>query len=80
MAKRTRRTRTSQLESRRSRPNYLPWIIGGLVAAIIIVVALVIANQSPVPAPTNSVLAQCGQASCGQANAPVTVDEYSDFQ
>ncbi len=80
MAKRTRRTRSSQLDPTRSRQKYLPWIIGGFVAAIIIVGALVIANQSPVPAPTNSVLAQCGQPSCGQANAPVTVDEYSDFQ
>ena len=64
----------------RARPNYLPWIIGGVVAAVIIVAALVWANSSPVPAPTNSALAQCGQPTCGQANAPVTVDEYADFQ
>jgi hypothetical protein len=73
---------TSRQAAKRARPRSvnLTWIIGAAIAAVIVVAALIYANSSPVAPPTNSVLAQCGQPTCGQANAPVTVDEYSDFQ
>jgi len=65
----------------------LLWVIGGVVAAAAIAVALVsvnasasttaasVATPSP-PAPLDA----CGAATCGQANAPVTIDVYADFQ
>ncbi len=79
MARKTVRARPKGPPPRRM--NYTPWIIGGLVVAAAVVALLVWANQPPPPAtPSSSYMAQCGQPTCGQANAPVTIDEYSDFQ
>ncbi len=66
----------------RARSNNRLWIIGGLVVlAVVVVGGLIWANQSPPATPvTGTALTSCGKPSCGQANAPVTVDEYSDFQ
>ncbi len=59
------------------------WLIGGIaVVAVVVVGLLVWANQGAATGkpPTLTALTECGQATCGQANAPVTVEEYSDFQ
>ncbi len=77
----TKRNRSRTVRQRRSLN--LPLIIGGVVVALLIVVALIFANTQAAPSGTtavNSDLAKCGQPTCGQANAPVTIDEYSDFQ
>ncbi len=57
------------------------WIVTGLVAAVVVVAALILANQTTAtPQPATTALTECGKPTCGQANAPVTVEEYSDFQ
>ncbi len=67
---------------RRRAANNRIWIIGGLVAAVLIVAVLILANQPNTVAalPAKTALTECGKPECGPANAPVTVDEYSDFQ
>ncbi len=60
------------------RSNTWIWIVGGGIVALLLVALLIWANQ---PAPVVSAsLDKCGHPECGQANAPVTVEEYSDFQ
>ncbi len=60
--------------------NSTKWIIGGIVVAVILVTALIVTNLTATrtvttpPSPINS-----GRV-LGQANAPVTIDEYADFQ
>jgi len=71
----TARRRRAQQKS-----NNTQWIIGGIVVAVVFVAALILINLTatrPVttpPSPINS-----GRV-LGQANAPVTIDEYADFQ
>ncbi len=73
--------------SRRRRQNTTRmWVIGGVVVVAIVaaLVMIISSNNSsasavagpPPPAP----LDKCGSATCGQPNAPVTLDVYSDFQ
>jgi hypothetical protein len=73
------------MKQRRTRAQHknTSWIVGVGGAAILIVAGLVVASLTlnrPVPAASPSVLNQCGTPICGQANAPVTIGIYSDFQ
>ncbi len=55
-----------------------PLIVGGVIAAVLVVAALVLVNimfQAPPKPPEVS----SGKV-WGQANAPVTIEEFSDFQ
>ncbi len=70
---------------KRARPrrrNYTPWIIlGVMIAAVVIVGVLVSVNQNAqATPPVAGQLDKCGKPECGQANAPVTIEIYSDFQ
>lgn len=64
------------------------WLVGGAVAVIVLAGALVVSSlvsaaARPTPAPSAaapSALDKCGGADCGQANAPVTIEVYADFQ
>lgn len=73
------------MKQRRTRAQHknISWIIGVGVAAILIVAGLVVASLTlnrPTSVVSSSVLNQCGTPVCGQANAPVTIEIYSDFQ
>jgi protein-disulfide isomerase len=55
------------------------WIIGGVLGAAILVLALVLINTTaPRPAPVSAQVS--AGRTLGQAGAPVTIDLYSDFQ
>jgi hypothetical protein len=66
--------------------SYTGWIIGGVILAAVLVVGLLVANQqgaasvAPLGTPRPEPLDKCDQKECGQANAPVTIEEFSDFQ
>jgi protein-disulfide isomerase len=55
------------------------WIIGGVAAAAVIVLALVLINLNTPRAEPISPQVSAGRT-LGQADAPVTIDLYSDFQ
>jgi hypothetical protein len=72
---RKRHTRSRRVNTR--------WIIGIAVTAVCaagILVALSLGSTPPPSAALSSALSQCGSPACGQANAPVTIEIYSDFQ
>ncbi len=69
---------SSRKRKRQQRSNITMWLIAGAVGAVLLVALLVWANQ-PTPV-AGAALDKCGRPECGQANAPVTVEEYSDFQ
>src|SRR5947208_3211672 len=56
------------------------WIIGGVLAAAILVLALVLINLSAASKPLGPASAYNTGRILGKANAPVTIDLYSDFQ
>ena len=65
------------------------WAFGGVIAAVLLLVALVAASLTLSPlqpltssaaAVLTSTMSECGSPECGQANAPVTIEIYSDFQ
>jgi protein-disulfide isomerase len=64
------------------------WVIAGVIAVVVLTGALIVANvtfatpsTSKAPVPTAlSAMSECGSPVCGQANAPVTIEIYSDFQ
>ncbi len=62
-----------------TRPRDTRWIIGGAAAAVLVVGVLIWINLT-YAAPSSNALGKCGGPECGQANAPVTIEEYSDFQ
>jgi hypothetical protein len=71
-----KRTRVRRLNAR--------WILGGAAAALVLAGGLIVASLTPakpafVPM-TSSALSSCGGPECGQPNAPVTIEIYSDFQ
>ncbi len=74
----------SNRPARRGRPvprrDYTRWIIGGAIAAVVVVIALIALSANTPPPTASSALDKCGSPECGPANAPVTVEEYSDFQ
>jgi protein-disulfide isomerase len=74
-----------RVRRRRNNSNLIIW---GFVIGIVLIVGLVIVinntnasgkNINPAP-PAAAALDKCGSATCGNANAPVTVDVYADFQ
>ncbi len=65
------------------------WALGGIIAAMLLLVALVVAGLTLSPlqpvassaaAVSTSTMSECGSPVCGRANAPVTLEIYSDFQ
>ncbi len=75
----TKRRRQTQ----RPKRNVTPWLIGGGIIAVLVVALLISLNtgvNAGAGASGNSSLDTCGSQTCGQANAPVTIDIYSDFQ
>jgi protein-disulfide isomerase len=56
-------------------------VVAIAIAIVLVVVSLTSAAKSPVTITTaSSALSECGSPTCGQANAPVTIDIYADFQ
>ena len=56
-------------------------VVAIAVAIVLVVVSLTSAAKSPVTVTTaSSALSECGSPTCGQANAPITIDVYADFQ
>ncbi|MCG3140989.1 MAG: hypothetical protein HDKAJFGB_02141 [Anaerolineae bacterium] len=55
------------------------WIIGGVIAAAVIVLGLVLVNLSAPRTPRVPAQTSSGRI-LGSADAPVTIDMYSDFQ
>lgn len=55
------------------------WIVGGLIAAVVLVLALVMVNQLAVAQPPPSPTISAGKV-WGNANAPVKVELFGDFQ
>ncbi|MCL4487702.1 MAG: hypothetical protein M1570_06175 [Chloroflexi bacterium] len=63
------------------RPLSTRWLVVGAVAAVVLVGVLVGASLAATPPPsTPTALNACGTPVCGQSNAPVTIEIYSDFQ
>ena len=62
------------------------WITAIIVAAIAVATVLVMTSLTSARSPAititslPSALSECGSTTCGQANAPVTIEIYSDFQ
>jgi protein-disulfide isomerase len=56
------------------------WIIGGVAAAAILVLALVLLNLNATTKPVAPPSALSAGRVLGKADAPVTIDLYSDFQ
>jgi protein-disulfide isomerase len=79
---------TMARKRKRARQQDMRWIIAGAVVAVAVLGILIWGNQvsaarTPMPtlaaaAPTD--LDKCGSPECGQADAPVTVEVYADFQ
>jgi hypothetical protein len=62
-------------------------MIGIAIVVVVLVGVLVVASVTSASraaqvsaTPVASALGQCGSPECGQANAPVTIEIYSDFQ
>ncbi len=62
------------------------WITAIVVLAVAMAAVLVMTSLTSAGSPTTTVtsapsaLSECGGPTCGQANAPVTIEIYSDFQ
>jgi protein-disulfide isomerase len=64
------------------------WVIAGVVAVVILASVLIVTSvtfatsATPKASTTNalSAMSECGSSVCGQVNAPVTIEIYSDFQ
>lgn len=64
------------------------WVVGAVITVVIVVGVLIVvgttmATSSSAKAPsaiTPSAMDECGGPACGQANAPVTIEVYADFQ
>jgi hypothetical protein len=51
------------------------------MAAVLVMTSLTSARSSAITVTSpSSALSECGGPMCGQANAPVTIEIYSDFQ
>ncbi len=68
-------------------PN-MGWIAGGAIAVVVLAGILIAVSQfsaaarnsPPASTAAPSALDACGGLECGQANAPATIEIYSDFQ
>lgn len=56
------------------------WIIGGVIAAAVLVLALVLINFNETSKPIEPPSALSAARILGKADAPITIDLYSDFQ
>lgn len=65
--------------ARKSSNHSLYWIIGGIAAAAILVLALVVLNLNTAQPPALTPKVTSGRT-WGQADAPVTIEMYGDFQ
>ncbi len=73
---------------RQNAPQNARWIIAGAALVVVALVVLVVASQmstksvaAPVfSSPEPAALDKCGKPECGQPGAPVTIEEYADFQ
>jgi protein-disulfide isomerase len=71
---------------RKSTNNLIVW--GGVAAVVVIALLIIFVNsrlnsagaQISFEPPAAAALDNCGSATCGDANAPVTIDLYADFQ
>lgn len=70
-------TRKSRVQKKN---NSSLWIIGGVAAAAVLVLALVIVNLNATTKPVAPPSALNAGRVLGKADAPVTIDLYSDFQ
>ncbi|MBI4674507.1 MAG: DsbA family protein [Chloroflexi bacterium] len=75
MSKSTARKRRAQPSS-----NSTYWIIGGVIAAAVVVLGLVLINLMAAPRTPGAPAQTSAGRVLGNANAPVTIDMYSDFQ
>jgi protein-disulfide isomerase len=81
MASNRRRSRR-----RKNNSNVIVWAV--VLGVVAIVALIVIVNnrtnaavaQISIDPPAPAALDKCGTATCGDANAPVTIDVYADFQ
>ncbi len=64
----------------RGRSRSTRWIIGIAAVAILAVAVVILTSQTNTAQQEPNNMGSCGQPECGQANAPVTIEEYSDFQ
>lgn len=64
----------------RQKNNNSLWIIGAVIAAALLVLVLVFINLTAASNPTKPPVAASAGRVLGNANAPVTIDEYADFQ
>ncbi len=71
--KAARKTRTQ------ARQNNMPLIVGGVVIAVVVVGLLVLLNLN-LERPTSTPPTVSQGKTWGKADAPVTIDEWSDFQ
>ena len=71
-------TRAARKRRAQPRRDNTPLIIAGVVVAVVAVALLVLLNINLSPTPSSPTLA-AGKI-WGQPNAPVTIEEYSDFQ
>jgi protein-disulfide isomerase len=72
-------SKTSARKRAQKKSNSSLWIIGGVVAAALVVLALVAVNVFSPRTPRVPVQTSAGRV-LGRADAPVTIDLYSDFQ
>ena len=76
----------SKKRSRRARTASRTWLLGVIAVAVLVVVGVIVLNYSPAAPgvsaapPPAAPLDGCGSQTCGQPNAPVTIDIYADFQ
>jgi protein-disulfide isomerase len=70
----------SRKQRNQKKSNSSLWIIGGVAAGAVLVLALVLINLNAAPRATTPPAQTIAGRVLGSANAPVTIDMYSDFQ
>ncbi len=64
---------------KKKRDNTTLLIVGGIIAVVVVVLAILVSvNYETRPAATTA--AEASGKTWGKASAPVTIDEWSDFQ
>jgi protein-disulfide isomerase len=79
-------SKRGRTKRRKSTNNVIVW--GGVAAVVVIALLIIFVNsrlnsagaQISFEPPAPAALDKCGSATCGDANAPVTIDLYADFQ
>lgn len=73
-------TKASARKRAQNKSNSSKWIIGGVIAGAVLVLALVMINLVAAPKTERVPAKTSAGRVLGNANAPVTIDMYSDFQ